>query len=176
MNKKLLIVVDVQNDFTTGSLGTKEAQAAIPFIAEYVAKAYREGYDIIYTQDSHDENYLKTLEGKMLPVEHCIMNTWGWRVVDSVGYKKVNGRIRYCCKRQFGYDDWESEYLDQYDEVVMMGFCTDICVISNALVIKTFYPNLPVTVVAKGCAGVTPEKHKAALEVMKSCQINVIEE
>lgn len=176
MNKKALIVVDVQNDFTTGSLGTQEAQNAIPFIKEYISKAYDDGFDIIYTQDTHDYDYLNTLEGKYLPIEHCIYGTWGWQIVDGIGYKNANGRVRYCEKGQFGYDDWYTEYLDQYDEVIMMGFCTDICVITNALNIKTVFPNLPITVIAKGCAGINPERHNAALEVMKSCQINIIEE
>jgi len=173
MDKKALIVVDVQNDFTSGTLGTKEAVAAIPIIKQYVDRFHADGHKIIYTRDSHDADYLNTLEGKKLPIEHCFRGSWGWRVVDEIGYKESEN-VSYVNKWQFGYDDWEGEYLDQYDEVVMLGFCTDICVISNALTIKTFYPNLPITVIAAGCAGTTPEKHNAALDIMESCQINVI--
>lgn len=173
MGKKALIVVDVQNDFTTGVLGTKEAKAAIPFIEGFICKFHADGNRIFYTRDSHDADYLSTQEGKHLPIKHCMFGSWGWRVVDRVGYAESE-QVTYLNKRQFGYDDWESEHLDQYDEVYMMGFCTDICVITNALTIKTIYPNLPITVVANGCAGSTPEKDIAALEVMRSCQINVI--
>lgn len=172
MSKRALIVVDVQNDFTTGALGTKEARQAIPFIEGLVSSFHRNGDRIIYTRDSHDYNYLKTQEGRRLPVEHCMYGSYGWNVVDGVDYIG-NDHVRYVNKRQFGYDDWEGEHLDQFDEVFIVGFCTDICVIVNALLIKTYYPELPITIVSNGCAGTTPEKHRAALEVMQSCQINV---
>ena len=173
MSKNALIVVDVQNDFTTGALGTKEAKAAIPFIEGFLCKFHADGNRIFYTRDTHDANYLNTQEGKHLPIEHCMFGSHGWRVVDSVGYAESE-QVTYLNKSQFGYDDWESEHLDQYDKIFIMGFCTDICVIANALAIKILYPELPIMIVSNGCAGSTPEKHLAALEVMRSCQFNVL--
>lgn len=173
MGKKALIIVDVQNDFTTGPLGSREARAAIPFIEGFLSKFFADGNTIIYTRDTHDYNYLKTQEGRHLPVEHCLHGSWGWNVVDRIGYLESD-RVKYLNKNGFGYDDWESEHLDQFDEVYMMGFCTDICVITNALMIKALYPETPITVVANGCAGTTPEKDAAALEVMRSCQIRIL--
>ena len=173
MNRKALIVIDFQNDFVTGALGTNEAMNVIPAIKNLVEQYHRDGSHIYYTRDSHDYSYLKTQEGRNLPIEHCMFASWGWRVVDGVGYGDGDS-ITYLNKRQFGYDDWYSEHLDQYDEVVMCGVCTDICVISNALIIKSLFPELPITVMQDACAGTTPQNHQAALAVMKSCQINII--
>ena len=173
--RKILIVVDMQNDFVSGSLGSPEAQAIVPNVVEKI-KQYHDDY-IFFTKDTHYENYLETLEGQKLPVEHCIEYTWGEQIIDDLreefGYS--DGIIR---KHTFGYADWKT-YLGEWAqgaEIELCGLCTDICVISNALALRMFYPDSKITVDASCCAGVTPEKHAAALEVMKSCQIDVINE
>lgn len=167
---KTLIVVDIQNDFITGSLGTKEAQAIVPNVKRKIKEYYDHGDMIIFTRDTHYENYLSTPEGKALPVEHCIYNTYGWQITDGLEVPNCF----YINKESFGWAHWNSLGLN--NNVEMIGLCTDICVVSNALIIKANYPNINVIVDASCCAGVTPEKHKAALEVMKSCQIKVIGE
>lgn len=173
MLKRAAIVVDAQNDFITGVLGTKEAVEAIPFIKNFLSSFYGNENKIFYTRDSHDTNYLNTQEGRKLPIEHCILGSKGWTIADDASFPESD-QVKYLNKDQFSYNDWESEHLDEYYEIFIMGFCTDICVIANALTIKALYPELPITVVSNCCAGTTPEKHKAALNVMKSCQINVI--
>lgn len=176
--RKVLIVVDMQNDFITGALGSAEAQAIVPNVVEKV-KGF-EG-DIYFTRDTHFDDYMNTLEGQKLPVPHCINGTEGWSII-----KELND---YACNRTdevvskgimdkftFGYKDWRQTFrLDEF-EFELCGVCTDICVISNALALRMFYPDAKITVDASCCAGVTPEKHAAALEVMKSCQIEVINE
>jgi nicotinamidase-related amidase len=166
---KTLIVIDMQNDFVTGSLVNPAAEAIIPFIK---AECESGKYDrIIFTQDTHRENYLETQEGKHLPIKHCIRGTEGWAVVPELrGF--ADNTIE---KGQFGATQWMGIAFALNDEVTLVGTCTDICVISNALILKAFFPETKITVLAKGCAGLTPEKHAAALEVMKSCQINVEE-
>ena len=156
---KTLIVVDMQNDFITGSLGTKEAQAILPNVKKKIEE-YKACGD------------LETSEGKYLPVEHCIIGTFGHEILPELylqGCSTIN-------KRSFGYLFWGNEDLSETSEIELIGVCTDICVISNALILKATYPEINITVDASCCAGVTPEKHQAALEVMKSCQINVIGE
>lgn len=168
--RRTLIVVDMQNDFVTGSLGTKEAQAIVPNVAEKI-KEYKESGDrVIFTQDTHDNGYLDTPEGKKLPVIHCVEGTKGWQIVDELD---INGRL--CIRKEtFGWMHWGDLFLG--DEIELIGLCTDICVVSNALILKATYPEVEITVDASCCAGVTPETHKAALETMKQCQINVIHE
>lgn len=168
--KKLLIVVDMQNDFVTGVLGTPEAQTIVPNVRIKINEYLNAGFDIIFTRDTHSERYLQTQEGKNLPVPHCIYDTEGWQVVSELQIPNPE----YINKESFGYDSWCLEKLHVYDEIEMVGVCTDICVISNALIIKAEYPEMPITVDASCCAGLTPEKHLAALSVMESCQINVI--
>lgn len=179
--KKLLIVVDYQNDFVTGTLGTKEA---VSIKDNVFNKVKNWDDDIIFTQDTHYGNYLETREGKYLPVEHCIIHTDGWDIVDGLVSAAVkregkgkNGHIDIIDKTTFGSKHLPTHIRDTgYDYVELIGVCTDICVISNALLIKAFLQEIDITVDASCCAGVTPEKHKAALEVMKSCQINIINE
>ena len=179
--KKVLIVIDVQNDFVYGSLGSNEAVAVVPNIVEKVNE-YRNNSDlIIFTQDTHYNNYLDTQEGKKLPVEHCIRGTNGWEIVDEINYKKFEKFNNFAVYRKstFGFDDWDLEERfnntdDSLLDIEIIGLCTDICVITNALLIKTYYPEAKITVDASCCAGSTPERHKAALDVMKSCQIDVI--
>ncbi len=173
---KYLIVVDVQNDFVDGSLGTAEAQAMIPQLMDKLESF--EGI-VFMTRDTHPVNYLETQEGKNLPVEHCIKGTEGWELIPVLEeYRKENNIIVYD-KPTFGSTALADDMKKLYDEgkvesVELVGLCTDICVISNALLLKAAMPELPVYVDASCCAGVTPEKHSAALEVMRSCQVNVI--
>lgn len=164
---KTLIVVDMQNDFVTGSLGTKEAQTIVSNVKRKIQEYADRGYQVIFTRDTHYSNYLETQEGKMLPVEHCIYETEGWNIVDGL---EVPNSI-HVNKTSFGWDGW---YELDFEEVELIGVCTDICVISNALILKAQFPEIKITVDASCCAGVTPELHKAALKVMRSCQINVI--
>ena len=164
---KTLIVIDMQNDFVTGSLGTKEAQAIVPNVKRKIQDYYDRGDQVIFTMDTHDTDYLETQEGKMLPVEHCICETKGWEIVDGL---EVPDCI-HVNKTSFGWDGW---YEFNYEEIELIGVCTDICVISNALILKAQFPEIKITVDASCCAGVTSELHEAALKVMRSCQINVI--
>ena len=169
---KILIVVDMQNDFVTGSLANPDAEAIIPGIAKKIAEYEKNGDRIIFTRDTHKANYLETPEGKALPVPHCINGTKGWLVVDELNHPECE----HINKPTFGYRYWEYDLGDmpKIDEIELVGTCTDICVLSNAIILKTQFPNVPITVDSSCCAGVTPEKHAAALEVMRSCQINVI--
>ena len=164
---KTLIVIDMQNDFVTGPLGTKEAQAIVPNVKRKIQEYAKRGDKIIFTRDTHYSNYLETQEGKMLPVEHCMYTTKGWQIVDGL---TVPG-CKYINKETFGRNNW-NDY--NYEEIEIIGVCTDICVISNALILKAQFPEVKITVDASCCAGVTPELHDAALKVMRSCQINVI--
>lgn len=166
--KKTLIVVDMQKDFIDGSLGTKEAEAIVENVKRKIASYQEQGDEIIFTRDTHQENYLDTNEGKHLPVVHCIEGTEGWRIAEGL---EVPGAI-YIDKPSFGYMNWKDYNLE---EVELVGLCTDICVVSNALIIKAAYPEIRVSVDAGCCAGVTPESHKAALLTMKMCQVEVTE-
>ena len=172
--KKLLIVVDMQTDFVTGALGTKEAQAIVPMVAEKIKKAKEDGTDVIFTLDTHEENYLDTHEGKQLPVPHCIKNTEGWMLVPQL--RPLAGGCMSVEKPTFG-----STRLAHivgragYDEIELIGLCTDICVISNAMILKASVPETPISVDASCCAGVTPESHANALAAMKMCQIAINE-
>ena len=170
--EKLLIIVDMQNDFIDGALANPAAQAIVPGIVE-LAKNW-EGR-ICVTYDTHKEKYMETQEGRNLPVPHCILNTNGHKLnaaIDEVTHNRVCYTVY---KPTFGFDNWKQYGFDNhFDEVVVVGTCTDICVVSNVLAIKAAYPELKVTVIENLCAGLSPEKHAAAIEVMKSCQVNVI--
>lgn len=165
--KKTLIVVDMQKDFIDGALGTKEAVAIVENVRKKIAKYQANGDEIIFTRDTHQPNYLETNEGKHLPVEHCIEGTEGWQIGEGL---EVEGAI-YIDKPSFGFMNWKDYDLE---EVEIVGLCTDICVVSNALIIKATYPEIRVSVDANCCAGVTPESHEAALTTMKMCQVEVI--
>ncbi len=167
---RTLIVVDMQKDFVDGSLGTKEAQEIVANVEKKIQVYRKNGERIIFTRDTHPVNYLETLEGKHLPVEHCIKGTAGWELDKHLTVKDTDTIID---KPTFGYCGW-SDVLSGED-VELIGLCTDICVISNALLIKTAFPKAEVYVDASCCAGVTPDTHKASLETMKMCQVNVIE-
>lgn len=176
---RILIVIDMQNDFITGSLGTKEAREIVPKVEKKIEEYQNNNDAIIFTRDTHKDDYPETAEGRKLPVKHCVKNTDGWKIglkVNPYDYRIVN-------KSSFGYCNWEKIIFDyltakKYQDVTieLVGVCTDICVVSNALIIKALYPEINIVVDASCCAGSTPEKHKAALEVMKSCQIDVIGE
>lgn len=167
--KKTLIVVDMQKDFIDGSLGTKEAIGIVENVKKKISEYQNRGDEIIFTRDTHRGNYLSTNEGKYLPVEHCIEGTDGWGIRDGLD---VTTAI-YIDKPTFGYMRWIDYNLE---EVEIIGLCTDICVISNALIIKATYPEIKVSVDASCCAGVTPESHKAAITTMKMCQVEVVGE
>lgn len=166
---KTLIVVDMQNDFIDGSLGTKEAEAIVENVRRKIRTYQENGGEIIFTRDTHTEDYLNTNEGRHLPVKHCIKGTDGWQIVDGLEIPNA----RYIDKPSFGWMKWD-EF--EFEEVELVGLCTDICVVSNALIIKAAFPEINVTVDASCCAGVTPKTHKAALETMKMCQVNVVGE
>ena len=171
--QKLLIVVDMQNDFISGALGTPEALAILPKVKQKI-----ECFDgkIIFTRDTHGENYMETNEGKHLPVPHCIKGTNGWQIADSLDTSRAAIIID---KPTFGSLTL-AEYLikenekDRIDEVVLIGICTDICVISNAMLTKAALPEATVTIDSACCAGVTPESHTRALAAMQVCQIHVV--
>ena len=172
--KKLLIVVDMQNDFIDGSLGTKEAQAIVPKVIDKIKNW--EG-EIIVTQDTHYDNYLETREGKYLPVKHCIKGTIGHKVNEDIfdALLKHNRNFAYLNKITFGSTALPEIIKGQnFKHIELIGLCTDICVVSNAMLLKAHYPEINIAVDASCCAGVTPEKHQAALEVMRSCQIEVV--
>ncbi len=172
--KKILIVVDMQKDFVNGALGTKEAQAIVPSVVNKIESFCG---DIYATFDTHTEEYMNTSEGKYLPVPHCIEGSDGWQldcdVADALnkkGYTAVN-------KPTFGSVLLSEMIKAKYDvnniEIELIGLCTDICVVSNALILKANFPEVRISIDADCCAGVTPEAHKAALDTMRSCQINV---
>ena len=167
--KKTLIVVDMQNDFIDGSLGTAEAQSIVNNVKEKILLYKRSGGNVIFTRDTHNKDYLETPEGKKLPVEHCIKDTSGWHIADGL---YVEG-AEIVDKPTFGYMGW-NKY--EFDDIELVGLCTDICVVSNALILKATFPDAKITVDATCCAGVTPQTHKAALDTMKMCQIDVIGE
>ena len=168
---KLLVVIDMQNDFITGPLGTPEAQAVLKKVKARVNQAVKNNEYIAFTRDTHNAGYLNTQEGKKLPVEHCIRHTAGWEIEKSLQVPNAN----VFNKDTFGSLDLAHHLLmTPYDEVELVGVCTDICVISNALLIKAYLPELKITVNSACCAGTTPENHENALNAMKQCQIDVI--
>lgn len=169
---RILVVVDMQNDFIDGALGTKEAEAIVPLVAAKLAE-----FDgrVLFTRDTHEANYLETQEGRRLPVKHCIRGTKGWEISEALRDYIKQEPID---KPAFGSPalgekllEWNRE--EPVEEVVLVGLCTDICVISNALLAKAFLPEATITVDAACCAGVSPITHTQALEAMKVCQIHI---
>lgn len=173
--KKILVVVDMQKDFVDGALGSKEAVAIVPAVVKKI-KAF-DG-PIFVTYDTHDEHYMNTAEGRKLPVPHCIKGTDGWALAAEVGEALVGKDYTSVEKGTFGSLELPGLIKERVGNdaftVEVIGLCTDICVVSNALIIKANFPETPIAVDAACCAGVTPEKHEAALETMRSCQIDVI--
>lgn len=173
MSKNYLIVVDMQNDFVDGALGTKEAEAIVDDVAAYARNF--EG-TVVFTYDTHHENYLETQEGKNLPVSHCIKGTEGWELTPKLDNVRRALAAEVFEKPTFGSTALAAWLVDQNEKngvasVELCGLCTDICVVSNALLIKASLPEVPVKVNPKLCAGVTPESHAAALATMASCQV-----
>jgi len=171
--KRLLIVVDMQNDFITGSLGSPQAQRILPSVKAKIEDCKQNGNKIIFTRDTHYENYLTMQEGQYLPVVHCIEGTAGHLIADSLD---VDG-CEIFDKPNFGSLELAKKVAKGgYDEIELCGLCTDICVVSNALILKAQLPETTITVDARCCAGATVESHNAALLTMKMCQVNVIGE
>ncbi len=170
--RNLLIVVDMQNDFIDGSLGTREAQAIVENVIKKI-EAY-DAKDIFATRDTHPANYLETQEGRNLPVEHCIKGTEGWEIEKRI--KQALGGAVVFDKPTFGSVGLAEEIkkineTEGIEEITLVGLCTDICVVSNALLLKAYMPEVKISVEADCCAGVTPESHEAALTTMRMCQI-----
>ncbi len=169
--RKLLIVVDMQNDFVTGSLGTKEAERIVPAVVDKIKAYQAAGDEIVFTRDTHTTEYLQTQEGKKLPVEHCIKDTWGWELIGEL--QCFDGKI--FDKPTFGSVMLtEFAIRGDYQEIELIGLCTDICVVSNALLLKANLLDTEIKVDAKCCAGVTPETHEAALTTLNMCQVTVL--
>lgn len=168
---KLLVVVDMQKDFIDGSLGSKEAELIVPNVKKKIEEYLIAGDEVIFTLDTHENNYLDTQEGKHLPVIHCIKGTAGWELDDSL--KEFSGK-RFE-KNTFGSPAMGS-YIGEgtYESIELIGVCTDICVISNAMLLKAFFPEIPIMVDSTCCAGVTPASHENALNAMKMCQITIL--
>ena len=175
---KVLAVIDMQNDFIDGPLGTKEAQAIVPGVAEYIR-----GFDgkVIATRDTHGEDYLDSAEGQKLPVVHCVKGTKGWELRPEIR-EALDGKpgSMVIDKPTFGsvelgeYVKGLDETAETVEEITLIGLCTDICVISNALLLKAYLPEVPIRVVSSCCAGVTLQTHEQALEAMKMCQIGIV--
>ena len=169
---KVLIVVDMQNDFVTGALGTKEAQDIVPNVVAKLKEAKENGENIFFTRDTHYEDYyLKTLEGEKLPIPHCIRGSEGWKIIPQLQEYTENTTI--IDKYTFGYSLWLNRIPRDTEEIKLIGVCTDICVVSNALILRGIFPNMKITVDSSCCAGTTIQAHESALSVMKSCQIDV---
>lgn len=168
--KKLLIVVDMQKDFIDGALGTLEAVSIVPNVKKKIEEYQAAGDEVIFTLDTHEEDYLETQEGKNLPVKHCIRGTEGWELDSSL--REFQGK-RFE-KNTFGSAQL-AEFVsgNNYESIELVGLCTDICVISNALLIKAMTPETPISVDASCCAGVTPQSHENALNAMKMCHIAI---
>ena len=174
--EKILIVVDMQNDFTHGALRNEDAIAIIPNVTEKVRKAIEEGTKVIFTRDTHSDAYMTTEEGRNLPVPHCIKDTEGWAIVDELT-PFVRDSAAVIDKVTFGSEALgallKNDYQDA-DEVELVGICTDICVISNALLVKAFLPNAHVKVDSACCAGVTRDSNQTALDAMKACHVEIV--
>lgn len=171
--KKMLVVVDMQNDFTVGCLGNKECEAIVPRVAELIMSG--DYHKVVVTMDTHDTNYLNTLEGKKLPVIHCVRGTKGWNL-----HSDIRDALEYCnslrtvYKTTFGHPIFDTVDADDFDEIDFCGVCTGICVISNVLIAKSALPETKICVIEDACACVSPESHKTAIEAMKTCQVDII--
>lgn len=170
----VLIVVDMQNDFIDGALGTKEAVAIVPNVKKKI-----ENFDgtVIFTRDTHFEDYMETQEGRNLPVPHCIMGTEGWQIrpeLDELRTTKAIDKVTFGSSA-LGDLLVSMDQEDAIESIEIIGLCTDICVISNAMIAKAYLPEVPITVDSSCCAGVTPQSHDNALEAMKMCQIKVVQ-
>ena len=169
---KILVVVDMQNDFIDGALGTPEAVSIVPYVRQVI-----ESFDgkVFFTRDTHFADYMDTQEGKNLPVPHCIKDTDGWRIRRELDALRKTPAID---KITFGSKDLVDILKGEpsIESITFVGLCTDICVISNVMLTKAFFPEIPLIVDAKACAGVTPESHQNALAAMKMCQVRIVNE
>ena len=191
--KKALVIIDMQNDFIDCALGTPEAQTIVPKVANYIRQNADKDTVLVFTKDTHEVNYMDTQEGKHLPVAHCIKNTHGWELAPAIqeALYDVRGKYDSCdtyfpymtdhviTKPSFGSLDFVNLLYalnDDYgiDEVTLMGLCTGICVLSNAMLAKATLPEAPIRVVEECCACVTPDSHKTAIDAMRLCQIEII--
>ena len=196
--KKVLVIVDMQNDFVDGALGTPEAQAIVPKVADYIRTHADKDTVLVFTKDTHGTDYMETLEGKNLPVAHCIKNTYGWELAPAIQEAIYDTRDKYfdfdsyfpyvadhiVCKPTFGsmdlqnllfvIDDMTGTQSGEIAEITLCGLCTGICVLSNAILCKATLPEVPVKVIEDCCACVTPASHQTAIEAMKLCQIEII--
>ena len=175
--RTILVAVDLQRDFIDGTLGTREAEAIVPAAAARIRELKDAGAEVYATLDTHGENYAETREGKRLPVPHCIRNTAGWELHPVI--REALGDCTLVEKPAFGSVRLpelirEKGKTDGEMTIELLGLCTDICVVSNALLLKAFYPEMPLTSDSACCAGVTPASHEAALTTMKMCQIDII--
>jgi nicotinamidase-related amidase len=182
--KTLLVVVDMQNDFVDGTLGSKEAKSIVPNVMSLIKQHMTDkDSELWFTMDTHSKNYLETNEGKHLPVEHCINLTKGWELYPEiqqtldtwVASKQDKFSTNIIRKNTFGSLEFAQRYIfADFDKIIFCGLCTDICVVSNALITKANVPEKEIEVYADCCAGTTKEKHEAALDVMESCHITVV--
>ena len=175
----ILIVVDMQNDFVSGALGTPEAAGIVPFVAGRLVDGINRGEEILFTRDTHGPDYLETQEGRRLPVPHCIRGTEGWEIIpqlqpDTVGRTVIDKPT--FGSRALGEEVARLNEKEPVEKITLIGVCTDICVLSNALLAKAFLPEAEIVVEANCCAGVTPEAHRTALAALGPCQITVKEE
>lgn len=175
-----LVVVDMQNDFVSGALGTAEARNIVPYVVGRVVDGINRGEEVLFTRDTHGPDYLDTQEGRKLPVSHCVRGTEGWEIIEQLREyaahpidKPTFGSQYLGALLKSRDEDLKKRGKPGVEKVTLVGLCTDICVISNAMLIKAFLPEAEVVADAKCCAGVTPESHKNALEAMKMCQITV---
>lgn len=172
---KFLVVIDMQNDFVSGSLGTAEAKAVVPCVMKRVEAALAEGRTTVFTQDTHGKDYLQTSEGEKLPVEHCIEGTKGWEIDEALApfAAQTLRKPTFGCLALVDLLSEVSERDGATLDIELVGVCTDICVVSNALLLRAHFPEATIRVYADSCAGSTPQRHDAALDVMRSCQIDV---
>lgn len=175
---KVLCVIDMQNDFITGALGSEQAKAIVPTVQAIVQEALDENdTTLLFTKDTHKaDSYLDTQEGKLLPIPHCIIGTEGHNIIPELKDLSHHGAV--ILKNTFGTSELAKfirikQSMSKIDEIALIGVCTDICVITNALLLKTAFPETPIVIYENACAGVTPEKHEAALQTAMSCQIYV---
>lgn len=169
---KILVVVDMQNDFIDGALGTSEAVEIVPYVKQVIESF--EG-KVFFTRDTHFDDYMNTQEGKNLPVPHCIKGSDGWQIrpeLDSLRKTEAIDKVTFGSSALVDVLKKEKDI----EEITFIGLCTDICVISNVAVVKAFFPEIPISVDAKACAGVTPQSHRTALEAMKAIQVKIINE
>lgn len=176
----ILVVVDMQNDFVSGTLGTAEAREIVPYVVGRVVEGLNRGEEILFTKDTHQENYMDTQEGRRLPVPHCVRGTEGWEIIEQLREyarhpidKPTFGSRELGALLKARDEDLRKQGKPGVEKVTLIGLCTDICVISNALLVKAFLPEAEIAVDAACCAGVTPESHKNALAAMRVCQITV---